>query len=100
MRLRRPGLTGRWQNARQHAGCQRVEVWCSYGRRHLQVRVRDDGRGFDPHGQAPAGHWGVVGMRERADAIGARLAITSAPDAGTEVLLAVPASAGRRSAIP
>lgn len=80
-------------NARQHAGCQRVEISCNYARRHLQVRVRDDGRGFDPHGQAPTGHWGLVGMRERAAAIGARLAITSAPGAGTEVFLAVPASA-------
>jgi ligand-binding sensor domain-containing protein/signal transduction histidine kinase len=83
-------------NARQHASCRRVELWCSYGRRQLQVRVRDDGRGFDPHGQAPSGHWGLVGMRERSAAIGARLAITSAPGAGTEVLLVVPVSAGGR----
>ena len=83
-------------NARQHASCRRVEIWCSYGRRHLQVRVRDDGRGFNPHEQAPIGHWGLVGMRERSAAIGARLAITSAPGAGTEVLLVLPASAGRR----
>src|SRR6185369_12781686 len=79
-------------NARQHAACRRVEIACIYGRRQLQVRVRDDGRGFDPHEQAPAGHWGLVGMRERSAAIGARLAITSSPGAGTEVLLAVPAS--------
>jgi signal transduction histidine kinase/ligand-binding sensor domain-containing protein len=83
-------------NARQHAGCRRVEISCTHGRRHLQVRVRDDGRGFDPHEQAPTGHWGLVGMRERSAAIGARLAITSAPGAGTEVLLVVPASAWRR----
>jgi len=83
-------------NARQHAGCRKVEIACAYGRRHLQVRVRDDGRGFDPHEQTPTGHWGLVGMRERSAAIGARLAITSSPGAGTEVLLAVPASAWRR----
>ena len=83
-------------NARQHADCRRVEISCSYGRRHLQVRVRDDGCGFEPHQQAPTGHWGLVGMRERSAAIGARLAITSAPGAGTEVLLVVPASARRR----
>jgi signal transduction histidine kinase/ligand-binding sensor domain-containing protein len=83
-------------NARQHAGCRRVEISCTYGSRHLQVRVRDDGRGFDPHEQAPSGHWGLVGMRERAAAIGAQLAVTSAPGAGTEVLLVVSASAWRR----
>jgi nitrate/nitrite-specific signal transduction histidine kinase len=83
-------------NARQHASCRSVELWCSYGRRHLQVRVRDDGRAFDPHEQAPTGHWGLIGMRERSTAIGARLAITSAPGAGTEVLLVVPAAAWRR----
>lgn len=83
-------------NARQHSGCRRMDVSCTYGRRQLQLRLRDDGRGFDPHEQAPIGHWGLVGMRERAGAIGARLAIASAPGAGTEVLLVVRAPARRR----
>ena len=82
-------------NARQHAGCRRVEITCRYRRRQLQVRLRDDGRGFDPQEQATIGHWGLVGMRERAATIGARLSITSARGDGTEVLLVVPDAMGR-----
>jgi signal transduction histidine kinase len=77
-------------NARAHAACRVVEVTCDYGRRGLVVRVRDDGRGFDPAVACADGHYGLVGMRERADAIGARLAVESAPGAGTTVRLEVP----------
>jgi len=82
-------------NARQHAGCQTVTVTCSYAPRALQVRVRDDGRGFDPAQATPTGHWGLVGMRERATSIGARLSVTSSATAGTEVVLVVPGGPGR-----
>ena len=77
-------------NARQHAGCQKVTITCSYTPRELHVRIHDDGRGFDPSQGTPAGHWGLVGMRERAASIGARLSVTSAPAAGTDVVLVVP----------
>ena len=55
--------------------------------------VRDDGKGIDPrvlkdHGRA--GHWGLPGMYERAEGIGARLDIWSEVGAGTEVRLTVP----------
>ena len=82
-------------NARQHAGCQKVTVTCSYTPRELHVRIHDDGRGFDPSQGTPAGYWGLVGMRERATSIGARLSVTSAPAAGTEVVLVVPGGPGR-----
>ncbi len=82
-------------NARQHAGCRTVTIICSYAPRELFVRVRDDGRGFDPSQATPTGHWGLVGMRERAASIGARLSVTSAPAAGTEVVLVVPGGPGR-----
>jgi signal transduction histidine kinase len=77
-------------NARQHAGCRAVTITCSYALRALEVRVRDDGRGFDPSQGTPAGHWGLVGMRERAASIGAKLTLTSSPTAGTEIVLVVP----------
>ena len=83
-------VTEAMANARQHAGCQKVTVTCSYTPRELHVRVHDDGRGFDPSQGTPAGHWGLVGMRERAASIGARLSVTSAPAAGTDVVLVVP----------
>lgn len=82
-------------NARHHAGCQTVTITCSYTPRELHVRVRDDGRGFDPARATPAGHWGLVGMRERAASIGAKLSVTSAERAGTDVVLVVPGGPGR-----
>jgi signal transduction histidine kinase/ligand-binding sensor domain-containing protein len=76
-------------NARDHAGCRAVVATCTYGRRELRVRVRDDGRGFDPARAAPSGHFGLAGMRERAEAVGARLTVESAPGRGTEVQLVI-----------
>ena len=87
-------------NARAHADCRTVEVTCAYAPREFTLRVRDDGRGFDPAVAGVNGHYGLVGMRERAAAIGAGLTVTSAPGHGTEVALAVPADAGRRAAAP
>ncbi|MBV8050119.1 MAG: hypothetical protein JOZ80_02950 [Acidobacteriaceae bacterium] len=61
----------------------------------FRVRVRDDGRGIDPKvlkDGGKAGHWGLRGVRERADRIGANLDVWSEPGNGTEVQLLVPAS--------
>ena len=82
-------------NARQHAGCRKMTITCSYAPRELRVRLHDDGRGFDPSQGTPMGHWGLVGMRERATSIGAKLSLTSTPTAGTEVVLVVPGGPGR-----
>jgi signal transduction histidine kinase len=76
-------------NARDHAHGRTVTVTCAYGERELCVRVRDDGRGFDPARAMANGHFGMAGMRERAASIGARLTVTSAPGRGTDVLLVV-----------
>jgi signal transduction histidine kinase/ligand-binding sensor domain-containing protein len=81
-------------NAFRHAGASRVEVEVEYRWRQLRLRVRDDGRGIDPavlH-DGREGHWGVAGMRERAERIGGRLRVWSAPGKGTEVELSVRAS--------
>jgi signal transduction histidine kinase/ligand-binding sensor domain-containing protein len=77
-------------NARKHAACRTVRVTCAYGRRALRFEVRDDGRGFDPAQAAANGHFGLVGMRERAGAIGAHLTVESAPGRGTAVLVVIP----------
>lgn len=81
-------------NAFRHAAASRVEVEIEYRRRQLRLRVRDDGRGIDPAVLAAGreGHWGVAGMRERAERIGGRLRVWSAPGKGTEVELSVPAA--------
>jgi signal transduction histidine kinase/ligand-binding sensor domain-containing protein len=82
-------------NARQHAGCRTVTVTCTYAPRELRLRVRDDGRGFDASQPSPTGHWGLIGMRERAAAIGATLTITSSATTGTDVTLVLPGGPGR-----
>ena len=84
-------------NARKHADCRTIEVTCDYGDGELTVRVRDDGRGFEPAVAGANGHYGLMGMRERASAIGATLTVTSAPGQGTEVALAVPAAESQRA---
>jgi signal transduction histidine kinase len=48
----------------------------------LELRIEDNGVGFDPQAP-PAGHYGIVGLREQAEMIGARLDILSTPNTGT-----------------
>ncbi|MEG2804822.1 triple tyrosine motif-containing protein, partial [Stenotrophomonas sp.] len=75
-------------NALQHAAAGAIEIDIGYGLRGLRVHIRDDGRGLP---DAPAeGHWGLVGMRERAERLGARLRLWSRPGLGTEVELFLP----------
>jgi signal transduction histidine kinase len=61
----------------------------------LRLIIRDNGRGMDPDvlQSGREGHWGLSGMRERSTKIGARLKVLSAPGAGTEIDLIVPAEA-------
>jgi signal transduction histidine kinase len=80
-------------NAFLHAQANSVEVEVEYASRHLQVLVRDDGRGIDPKvlQSGREGHWGLVGMQERSKRIGATLKLRSRMGAGTEVELTIPA---------
>jgi signal transduction histidine kinase len=79
-------------NAFRHASAKNIELELRYSYRQLHMLIRDDGRGIDPQVLAAGreGHWGLSGMRERADRIGARFHVSSAPAAGTEVDLAIP----------
>ena len=79
-------------NAFRHARAKSIEVELKYTASHLRLLVRDDGCGIDPHviGSGRDGHWGLSGMRERADRIGARLHVFSSATAGTEIELLVP----------
>jgi signal transduction histidine kinase len=83
------------RNAFRHAQARRIEVAIGYGEREFRLRVRDDGKGIDPEvldGQARAGHFGLPGMRERAELIGGHLEIWSQQESGTQVELSIPAS--------
>jgi ligand-binding sensor domain-containing protein/signal transduction histidine kinase len=81
-------------NAVKHAQATRISVNLVFGPRRVQLSVRDDGRGFD-HSLAAngrAGHFGLIGMRERAEQIGGTLSIRSQEGSGTEVVADVPVS--------
>jgi signal transduction histidine kinase len=58
------------------------------GETHLQLRIEDDGVGFDPHAPHP-GHFGLVGLREQARLIGADLRIDSKRNEGTTLWLSL-----------
>jgi signal transduction histidine kinase/ligand-binding sensor domain-containing protein len=79
-------------NAFRHADAKHIEVVIEYGWNRLRIVVRDDGRGMDM--LAPSAghdqHIGIVGMKERAERIGGRLAVRSRRSSGTEVELLVP----------
>jgi len=79
-------------NAFRHSGASNIEVELEYATTQLRVLVRDNGCGIDPQVLRAGrdGHWGLSGMRERAERIGARLKVLSSPDGGTEVELRVP----------
>ena len=79
-------------NAGRHAKATNIEVAVFYSPGSLLLTVRDDGCGMDPRvvqGGRP-GHWGLPGMRERAETIGAKLQLFSSKLSGTEVRLSVP----------
>lgn len=79
-------------NALRHSAATEIEVEVQYLRTVLRVLVRDNGCGIRPEAvhQARDSHWGLHGMRERAENIGARFDIWSRPGTGTEVCVAVP----------
>ena len=79
-------------NAFRHSGASNIEVELEYTASRMRVLVRDNGRGInaDVLRTGRDGHWGLSGMRERAERIGAKFKIMSGPSAGTEVELSVP----------
>lgn len=70
------------QNFVRHAGTDTADLTIEIRGGTAHVSLHDRGRGFVPR-QVGAGHFGLVGMRERADAIGARLGVESRPQHGT-----------------
>jgi signal transduction histidine kinase len=75
-------------NVERHSGATEVTVCWDVRDGIARLEITDDGVGFEPadvHGE----HYGLVGMRERADAIGARITIERAPVRGTRVAVEV-----------
>jgi signal transduction histidine kinase len=83
------------RNAFRHAEAKQIEVELRYDQRQLRLRVRDDGKGIDPvflTAEGRAGHFGLHGIRERANLMGGKLTVWTAPGSGTEIELSIPAA--------
>lgn len=84
------------RNVARHAQANQAEVRLAFDGKAVCLTIRDDGRGFatpeSPAEMAPAGHFGLLGVQERAEAIGARLQIESAEGAGTVLRVQRPLS--------
>jgi signal transduction histidine kinase len=80
------------RNAFRHACARRIEVEIRYDARQFQLRVRDDGHGIDAEMLEAhrAGHFGLPGMRERAEQIGGHVDVWSEVGMGTEVAVTIP----------
>jgi PAS domain S-box-containing protein len=72
-------------NIAKHAKASRVEIDLQHASGELKLLICDNGRGFGTSELTPSGHYGLAMMRERAEAVGAKLAITSKPGQGTQV---------------
>ena len=79
-------------NSFRHSAAKKVEVEVLYAPSHLRVFLRDDGIGIDDQllQSGKKGHFGLSGMRERAERIHARFRVSSRSGAGTEVELVIP----------
>ena len=80
------------RNIERHARATRATVRLRMtDSSHLELSVEDNGIGFDPSASS-SGHYGIVGLREQAELIGAALRIDSWPNAGTRVTVSLPLS--------
>jgi signal transduction histidine kinase len=80
-------------NVRKHAGA--TNAWITFNKQRadwLQMTIRDDGKGFDPHAPPDPSRksYGLLSMRERVESLGGELAIDSQPGKGTRVIVAIP----------
>lgn len=86
LRIVSEGLTNIARHARAENVCLRLEAHNGL----LEMVIRDDGCGFDSNRQAGSGHYGLIGMRERARLAGGRLEVESRPGDGTILKLHFP----------
>jgi signal transduction histidine kinase/ligand-binding sensor domain-containing protein len=80
-------------NVVRHSDAQMVEIALAFGPHALEMRIRDDGRGVhaaDIANASRSGHWGIVGMRERAAGVGGSMEIAPGAEGGSEVIAVLP----------
>jgi len=77
-------------NTRKHAFAENIQILGYQDGDSILIKIQDDGRGFSPESVDGKSRYGLLGMRERADSIGADFQITSQPGLGTIVSLRMP----------
>ena len=77
-------------NVARHAQATAVDVLIAEGNGRLHIQIRDNGKGFDTMGDIPRGHYGLLGLRERARLASGVLTIESQPDVGTTLTMILP----------
>jgi ligand-binding sensor domain-containing protein/signal transduction histidine kinase len=79
-------------NAFRHSGARTIEVLIEFAASQFRLVVDDDGCGIDPRVMRTGreGHWGLPGMRERSERIGAQFRVWSRSERGTRVELSIP----------
>ena len=74
-------------NINQHSAADLFYIRLNRLENHLQLEIGDNGRGFDPQTVDPQYRFGLQGMRERAEMVGAQLIVHSSPGQGTQIRL-------------
>jgi len=81
-------------NVGRHAQASQAHLIVSFTSQEVTLHINDDGKGFDvpksPSEFAPGGHFGLLGLYERAELIGARLEIHSSPGQGSQISVHLP----------
>jgi signal transduction histidine kinase len=87
-------------NVVRHAGAEHLLLKLAYRPTGMTVTIEDDGTGFDEltRSHAGGGHWGLIGMRERARTVGGDVDVSSTPGAGAVVRLILPHDRAARGA--
>ena len=78
-------------NALKHSGARQIDVLLHFDPEHVELTVKDDGCGISHAADdVPAGHFGLLGIRERVGKLGGVLQLRGAPGAGTQLTVRVP----------
>jgi NarL family two-component system sensor histidine kinase YdfH len=77
-------------NINRHAQARQVWVKLEAKNKYIELEIKDDGQGFDPEVETGEGHYGLLGMQERAQLVGGILEIESGTGQGTRIRLIVP----------
>ncbi len=89
-------------NSVRHGHPRKVELAICFEENKCGVEVRDDGSGFDPAmlSSPTAGHYGLIGMKERVERIGGKFVLKSRVGEGTELTIQVPRKAVPQEQVP